>query len=194
MISLIRSGPEAIAMKISEQVTEIRHKLSAWGALISLDPESSLKKYGPARRLVFLRIQAEDESIDETYVSENPLEMLLATLINSRVSSGVESIGVMPGYVMMRLMGDIERGIRAIQKDLGGEIIDSRPFYRPDIPGTSSTSRPSRWRSRYRNTTYTISRCSSPRAPKTPSSSTFPCAGSNTSAQRSARRTGTTLK
>lgn len=138
MISLIRSGPEAIAMKISEQVTEIRHKLSAWGSLISLDPESSLKKYGPARRLVFLRIQAEDESIDETYVSENPLEMLLATLINSRVSSGVESIGVMPGYVMMRLMGDIERGIRAIQKDLGGEIIDSRPFYRPDIPGTSS--------------------------------------------------------
>ena len=138
MISLIRSGPEAISMKISEQVSEIRHKLGAWGSLVSLDPESSLKKYGPARRLVFLKIQKENESIDETYASETPLEMLLASLINSRVSSGIDSMGVMPGYIMMRLMGDIERGIAAIQKDLGGEVIDARPFYRPDIPGTSS--------------------------------------------------------
>ncbi|MBR4400111.1 MAG: hypothetical protein IKT09_00310 [Synergistes sp.] len=138
MISLTRSGPETISMKITDQIPEIRHKLSAWGSLISIDPESSLKKYGAARRLVFLQIHTEGESTHETYVSETPLEMLLASLINSRVANGVESIGVMPGYIMMRLMGDIERGILAIQKDLGGEIIDSRPFYRPDIPGTSS--------------------------------------------------------
>ena len=54
MISLVRTGPESIAIKLSSEVSEIRHKLGAWGTLISLDAESALRKYGPTRRLVFL--------------------------------------------------------------------------------------------------------------------------------------------
>lgn len=139
MISLARTGPESIAMKLSSEVSEIRHKLGAWGTLISLGAEEALRKYGPTRRLVFLTFPAEEGGTSqETYVSENPLELFLATLINSRMTGGVESISMMPGYIMMRLMGNIERGIKAIQKDIGGEIIDRDPIFRPDIPGTSS--------------------------------------------------------
>ena len=139
MISLARTGPESIAMKLSSEVSEIRHKLGAWGTPISLDAEGALRRYGPTRRLVFLTAPAEDGGeLRETYVSENPLELFLATLINSRMTGGVESVTMMPGYIMTRLMGDIERGIRAIQRDIGGEIIDRDPIFRPDIPGTSS--------------------------------------------------------
>ncbi|MDO4559463.1 MAG: hypothetical protein Q4C86_00820 [bacterium] len=139
MISLARTGPESIAMKLSSEVAEIRHKLGAWGTLTSLDAEGALRKYGPTRRLVFLTLPAEEGApAQETYVSENPLELFLTTLINSRMTGGVESVSMMPGYVMMRLMGDIERGIKAIQGDIGGEIIDRDPIFRPDIPGTSS--------------------------------------------------------
>lgn len=54
MISLARTGPESIAMKLSSEVSEIRHKLGAWGTPISLDAEGALRRYGPTRRLVFL--------------------------------------------------------------------------------------------------------------------------------------------
>ncbi len=139
MISLVRTGPESIAIKLSSEVSEIRHKLGAWGTLISLDAESALRKYGPTRRLVFLTARTEEGApLYETYVSENPLELLLTTLINSRMTGGIDSVSMMPGYIMMRLMGNLKRGIGAIQRDIGGEIIDRDPIFRPDIPGTSS--------------------------------------------------------
>lgn len=139
MISLVRSGPEGLAMRISSEIHEIRHKLNAWGTQVTIPPEEALaRKYGPTRRLVFLTIASDKKLIQETYVSETPLDLLLSTLITSGVAGGIEYAQMLPGFVMMRLMGDIERGINAIRRDLGGEIIDKDPFYRPDIPGTST--------------------------------------------------------
>lgn len=139
MISLIRTGPQSIALHISSYVSEIRHKLAAWGVLVAIDPEGALRRYGPARRLVFLTAHDEEgRTFKETYVSENPLELFLITLINSGLSGGVEDVTMMPGYLMMRLMGDIDRGIEAMRRDMGGEIIDRDPVFRPDLPGTSS--------------------------------------------------------
>ncbi|MDO5114562.1 MAG: hypothetical protein Q4D58_00555 [Synergistaceae bacterium] len=138
MISLIRTGPESIALKISSHISEIRHKLAAWGILVSLDQEGALRRYGPTRRLVFLSAPGEEGVVEETYVSENSLELFLTTLINSRLAEGVSDASVMPGYLMMRLMGDIGRGIEAIIRDIGGEVIDRDPIFRPDLPGTST--------------------------------------------------------
>lgn len=138
MISLARTGPESLAMTAESSVQEIRHKLNVWGTLINLDAERALRIYGATRRLIFLTIKEDGETKQETYVSENQLEMLLITLINSCVSEGLTDIRMLPGFIMMRLMGDIEQGIKAIQKDLGGEMIDRDPVFRPDIPGTSS--------------------------------------------------------
>ncbi|MEG1603261.1 MAG: hypothetical protein RR340_06575 [Cloacibacillus sp.] len=138
MISLIRTGPESIALKLSSGTQEMRHKLAAWGTLVSFDPESALRRYGPTRRLVFLTAPAENGTIHETYVSENPIELFLATIINSRMTEGVRNVALLPGYLMMRLLGDVERGVEAIHRDLGGEIIDRDPVFLPNLPGTSS--------------------------------------------------------
>ncbi len=138
MISLARTGPESLVMTADSKIQEIRHKLNVWGTLINMDAERALRTYGTSRRLVFLTAREDDLTKKETYVSENQLEMLLITLISSRISDGLSEIFMLPGYIMMRLMGDMEKGIDAIRRDIGGEIIDRDPIFRPDIPGTSS--------------------------------------------------------
>ncbi len=138
MISLARTGPESLVMTADAKVQEIRHKLNVWGTLTNMDAEMALRTYGTARRLIFFTAKEDNVTKKETYVSENQLEMLLITLISSRISDGLSDISMLPGFIMMRLMGDTERGIEAIRRDIGGEIIDRDPMFRPDIPGTSS--------------------------------------------------------
>lgn len=141
MLSLVRSGPESLILHATEKVAEIKKFLKDWGSLVSLDPEKALGIYGNNRRLIFFISSSDlltEEEEEETFVSENSIELLLCTLINNRLISGVEEVKMMPGFVMMRLMGNIENGIRSIHEDLGGEIINRHPMFRNYIPGTSS--------------------------------------------------------
>ena len=141
MLSLVRSGPESLVLHATDKVAEIKKCLKEWGSRVSLDPEQALSIYGNNRRLVFFisssDLLTEDEE-GETFVSENSIEFLLCNLINNRLISGVEEVKMMPGYITMRLMGNIEDGIKSIHEDLGGEIIDRDPMFRNYIPGTSS--------------------------------------------------------
>ena len=138
MLSLIRKGPQGMSLKLNSHIPEIKHKLAAWGSLVSFTPETAISRYGPTRCLIFLSACHNGETINETYVSENTMEFFLTSLINSHMTEGVDSASMLPGSIMMRLMGNIDRGIEAIHRDLGGEVIDRDPIYRPDIPGTSS--------------------------------------------------------
>lgn len=139
MLSLSRSGPEGLILHATEKVAEIRDALERWGSFVDMDPERALSIYGANRRVVFFisPYEAEEET-SMTYVSENLHVLLLMTLVNERLISGVESIKMLPGFIMMRLIGDIGRGMEAIRRDLGGEIIERDPLYHNDIPGTSS--------------------------------------------------------
>ena len=141
MLSLVRSGPESLVLHATDKVADIKKHLNEWGSLVSLDPEKALGIYGNNRRLIFFISSSDlltEEEEQETYVSENSIELLLCTLINRRLISGVEEVKVMPGYIVMRLLGNIENGIESIHKDLGGEIIERDPMFRNYIPGTSS--------------------------------------------------------
>ena len=141
MLSLVRSGPESLVLHATDKVAEIKKHLNEWGSLVSLDPEKALGIYGNNRRLIFFISSSDlltEEEEQETYVSENSIELLLCSLINKRLISGVEEVKVMPGYIVMRLLGNIENGIESIHKDLGGEIIERDPMFRNYIPGTSS--------------------------------------------------------
>ncbi len=141
MLSLVRSGPESLVLHATDKVSEIKKYLNAWGSLVSLDPEKALGIYGNNRRLIFFISSSDlltEEEEEETFVSENSIELLLCTLINKRLISGVEEVKMMPGFIMMRLLGNIENGIKAIHGDLGGEIINRDPMFRNYIPGTSS--------------------------------------------------------
>ena len=141
MLSLVRSGPESLVLHATDKVAEIKKYLNEWGSLVSLDPEKALGIYGNNRRLIFFISSSDlltEEEQEETFVSENSIELLLCTLINKRLISGVEEVKMMPGFIMMRLMGNIENGIKSIHEDLGGEIINRDPMFRNYIPGTSS--------------------------------------------------------
>lgn len=141
MLSLVRSGPESLVLHATDKVADIKKHLNEWGSLVSLDPEKALGIYGNNRRLIFFISSSDlltEEEEQETYVSENSIELLLCSLINKRLISGVEEVKVMPGYIVMRLLGNIENGIESIHKDLGGEIIERDPMFRNYIPGTSS--------------------------------------------------------
>ena len=141
MLSLVRSGPESLILHATGKVPEIRKYLNAWGSLVPLDPEKALAIYGNNRRLIFFVSSSDlltEEEREETFVSENSIELLLCDLINKRLITGVEEVKMLPGYIMMRLMGNIDNGIRSINADLGGEIIARDPMFRNDVPGTSS--------------------------------------------------------
>lgn len=141
MLSLVRSGPESLILHATDKVAEIKKFLNEWGSLVSLDPEKALGIYGNNRRLIFFISSSDlltEEEEEETFVSENSIELLLCTLINKRLISGVEEVKMLPGFIMMRLMGNIENGIKSIHEDLGGEIINRDPMFRNYIPGTSS--------------------------------------------------------
>ncbi|NLD06221.1 MAG: hypothetical protein GX672_10110 [Synergistaceae bacterium] len=141
MLSLVRSGPESLILHATDKVKEIKEHLKEWGSLVSLDPERALGIYGNNRRLIFFISSSDlltEEEEEETFVSENSIELLLCTLINKRLISGIEEVITLPGFIVMRLMGNVENGIRSIHEDLGGEIIDREPMFRNYIPGTSS--------------------------------------------------------
>jgi len=141
MLSLVRSGPESLVLHATDKVAEIKKCLNEWGSHVSLDPEKALSIYGNNRRLIFFISSSDlltEEEEEETFVSENSIELLLCTLINRRLINGVEEVKIMPGFITMRLLGNIEDGIRSIHQDLGGEIISRDPMFRNYIPGTSS--------------------------------------------------------
>jgi hypothetical protein len=141
MLSIVRTGPECLILNVSDKIREIEALLARWGAYVNVDQESALTIYGGNRRLVFFSISKEvPETLNptSTYVSENSLNLLLATLINEKLVSGVETVKILPGSLIMRLLGDIDKGIKEIQEDLGGEVIHKNPTYRSYIPSTST--------------------------------------------------------
>ncbi len=141
MLSLARSGPESLVLYAKENISEIRKHLAAWGSNVALDPEQALRIYGNNRRLIFFTPSSElltEEEETETYVSENTIDLILCILINNRLVSGISGVKMLPGFIMMRLLGSIENGIKAVHRDLGGKIIDRDPVFRNDIPSTST--------------------------------------------------------
>lgn len=143
MINLARGGVESVSIHATSEIQEIRHKLAAWGISVNMTAEKAIGNYGAARRLAFFTAVYRNEETGEvfhtkeTYVSENSIQMLLSGFINSKIK-GIEKIILLPGVIGMRLMGNIMKGIEALQRDIGGEIEDIFPVYRPDIPGTST--------------------------------------------------------
>lgn len=138
MLSLIRKGPKGLSLKLNSHISEVKEKLSEWGSLVTFDPAAALSRYGPTRNLIFLEALSGNTSLNETYVSENQIELFLTTIINNRMAGDVSNATMLPSAIMMRLMGDFERGIASIQRDIGGEIIERDPIYRPDLPSTST--------------------------------------------------------
>jgi hypothetical protein len=142
MLSLVRSGPESLVLLAKEKIFEIRRHLALWGSRVLLTPEQALRIYGNNRRLIFFApvsdLISEEEEEFETYVSENTIDHMLCAMINSRLISGIQEVRLLPGYITMRLLGNVEKGIEAVHRDLGGQIINRDPMYRSDIPSTST--------------------------------------------------------
>jgi len=142
MLSLVRSGPESLVLLANEKITAIRKHLDDWGSRVLLTPEQALRIYGNNRRLIFFEpvspLLTEEEGELETYVSENTLDHILCTMINNRLISGIQEVRLLPGYITMRLLGNLQKGIESIHRDLGGQIINKDPMFRSDIPSTST--------------------------------------------------------
>lgn len=141
MISLVRSGPESYILHATGSSSKMRAHLSTWGSKVDLTPEEALGIYGNNRYIVFFEVTSEfveGETERETYVSENTFALLLCSLINDGLIGCIDEARPLPGYITMRLLGDVDKGIDAVRADLGGEIISALPQFRRDIPETAS--------------------------------------------------------
>lgn len=140
MIYLVRSGPEKLVIAFGKGFEEAERTILKWGAYAGDDPEAVSPFAGEYVRVLFA-IVPDAETGEErirVYTSDKSLVTLFCMLLNGDACSSVLRCWREPGYVMMRLVGDIQAAVEKIKNDLDAEYIAKTPFFRRTLPEDST--------------------------------------------------------
>ena len=140
MIFFVRSGPETIVFTFIKDFEKAEPILSEWGDFAGSNIEEAFSLSGEFSRIVVVRIINGPEQEEEVriYISETGIQRLLCMMLNARLGEGLAESRMQPGYILMRLLGDIEKGIEKIKEDFGGEYVPNDPYFREPLPEDSS--------------------------------------------------------
>ena len=140
MINLVRSGPETMVFTFTKDFDKAEQILLSWGEYTGNDIEEAFSISGEFSRIVVARIQSETGNEEEVrvYISETCLQRLLCKMLNAKLGDGIMESRMQPGYILMRLLGDIEKGIEKIKQDFDGEFISNDPYFTEPFPEDSS--------------------------------------------------------
>ncbi len=140
MIFFVRSGPETIVFTFTKDFEKAEPILLEWGDFAGSNIEEAFSLSGEFSRIVVVRIINGPEQEEEVriYISETGIQRLLCMMLNARLGEGLAESRMQPGYILMRLLGDIEKGIEKIKEDFGGEYVPNDPYFREPLPEDSS--------------------------------------------------------
>jgi hypothetical protein len=140
MINLVRSGPETIVFTFIRDFDKAEQILLSWGEYAGDDIEEAFSISGEFSRIVVARVKNETTCKDEVkvYISETCIQRLLCMMLNAKLGDGIIESRMQPGYILMRLLGDIEKGIEKIKQDFNGEFISNSPYFTEPLPEDSS--------------------------------------------------------
>ncbi len=140
MIFFVRSGPETIVFTFSENFDKAEPILLSWGEYAGSSIEEAFSISGEFSRIVIARIikgASEKEEV-RVYISETCIQRLLCMMLNARLGEGIIESRMQPGYILVRLLGDIKKGIEKIREDFGGDYIPNDPYFSEPMPEDSS--------------------------------------------------------
>lgn len=139
MLYLTRSGPETMALEFEseEKFGRAEEILTRWGIFVGDSPNDAADVSGEHIRLI-VAITLGDEPKTRVYVSGNSHARFFCMLLNAKAGDCISRGRMEPGYLIVRLIGDIERGIENIRRDYGGEFIPREPFFRETLPEDST--------------------------------------------------------
>ena len=111
MIFFVRSGPETIVFTFAKNFDKAELILLSWGEYAGSDIEEAFSLSGEFSRIVVARIKNESGEKEElrVYISETSIQRLLCMMLKARLGDGITESRMQPGYILMRLLGDIER-------------------------------------------------------------------------------------
>ena len=140
MIFFVRSGPETIAFTFTKDFDKAEQILLSWGEYVGSNIEEAFSVSGEFSRIVVVRVKSETGGKEEirVYVSETCIQRLLCTMLKARLGDGITESRMQPSYILMRLLGNIEKGIEKIRDDFGGELISNDPYFNEPLPEDSS--------------------------------------------------------
>ena len=140
MIFLVRSGPETIVFTFTKDFDKAEQILLCWGEYTGSDVDEAFSISGEFSRIAVVRIKNGSDEIEElrVYVSETSIQRLLCMMLNAGLGDGITESRMQPGYILMRLLGDIEKGIERIKEDFGGEYVPNAPYFSEPLPEDSS--------------------------------------------------------
>ena len=140
MIFFVRSGPETIIFTFSNDFDKAEQILLSWGEYAGNNIEEAFSISGEFCRIAVVRVKcgSMDEEEVRVYISEICIQRLLCMMLNAKLGDGITESRMQPGYILMRLLGDIEKGIEKIKEDFGGEFISNDPYFSDPLPEDSS--------------------------------------------------------
>lgn len=140
MIFFVRGGPETIVFTFTKDFDRAEQILLSWGGYAGSNIEDAFSYSGEFNRIVVARVKRKAEGKEEVrvYISETCIQRLLCTMLKARLGDGITESRMQPGYILMRLLGDIEKGIEKIRDDFGGELISNDPYFSEPLPEDSS--------------------------------------------------------
>ncbi|MDD4159994.1 MAG: hypothetical protein PHO18_03515 [Synergistaceae bacterium] len=140
MIFFVRSGPETIVFTFTGNFEKAEQILLSWGEYAGSDIEEAFSISGEFCRIVAARIKNEDGGKEQirVYISETSIQRLLCMMLNARLGEGIAESRMQPGYILMRLLGNVEKGIQRIKEDFGGKLISNVPYFSDPLPEDSS--------------------------------------------------------
>lgn len=140
MIFFVRGGPETIVFTFTKDFDKAEQILLSWGGYAGSDIEDAFSVSGEFSRIVIARVRRETGGKDEVrvYISETCIQRLLCTMLKARLGEVITESRMQPGYILMRLLGDIEKGIEKIRDDFGGKLISNDPYFSEPLPEDSS--------------------------------------------------------
>lgn len=140
MIFFVRSGPETIVFTFTKNFDNAEQILLSWGEYAGSNIEEAFSISGEFSRIAVARVKSEAVGKEElrVYISETSIQRLLCMMLNARLGEGITESRMQPGYILMRLLGDIDKGIEKIREDFGGKLISNDPYFSESLPEDSS--------------------------------------------------------
>ncbi len=140
MIFFVRSGPETIVFTFAKNFDKAEQILLSWGEYAGSDIEEAFSISGEFSRIVVACVKNEAVGKEElrVYISETSIQRLLCMMLTARLDDGITESRMQPGYILMRLLGDLDKGIEKIREDFGGELISNDPYFSEPLPEDSS--------------------------------------------------------
>ena len=140
MIFFVRSGPETIVFTFAKNFDNAEQILLSWGEYAGSNIEEAFSISGEFSRIAVARVKSEAVGKEKlrVYISETSIQRLLCMMLNARLGEGITESRMQPGYILMRLLGDIDKGIEKIREDFGGKLISNDPYFSEPLPEDSS--------------------------------------------------------